>query len=57
MPAMFEMFEGHLYTGRCNVKGSKEALCTRSDISHRGKKNVQVWKISTGSQNSCAGGR
>ncbi|OEL25128.1 hypothetical protein BAE44_0013850 [Dichanthelium oligosanthes] len=42
MPPRSEMFEGYMYTRRCNAKGSKEALCTRSDISHSGKKNVQI---------------
>jgi len=56
VPPMFEVFEGYMYTRRCNAKGSKKALCTGQDISHSGKKNVQVRKISTGSQNSCACG-
>ena len=42
VPPMFEVFEGYMYTRRCNAKGSKKALCTGQDISHSGKKNVQV---------------
>jgi hypothetical protein len=42
MPPRFEMFERYMYTRRRLAKGSKEALCTRPDLSHSGKKNVQV---------------
>jgi hypothetical protein len=42
MSPMFEMFEGHLHTWRCPAERSKEALCTRSDISYCGKEKFQV---------------
>jgi hypothetical protein len=42
MSNTFEMFEGYLHTWRCSVERSKEALCTRSDISHCGKEKFQV---------------